>query len=337
MRLVMRAGLFAAAGLILVVLLLTLLLNTPLSRPIVQSAIQAWIHPQLQIQGAVDIGFFPRLKVSVSEIDLEGRTAGAPMATVGQLSWQLPWSGLWSDQMVLSDVALTDVTLYLHGDDWDRVAPMFGADEPRTAPRFIRSFTALSRSDVSARRVLIDELTIERLTALGVSQAGTSPLMSLAGLRAFVEITSPGSGAASAHSGLGGKFDVSLQGLMFEESALEGTLYAWLEQVGLGTERIMNVQQAKTAWSITEGIAQLSVLEVLGPWGKFVAKQGTINFETGEVRVPIRAQLTSGITLNTPGLQIRAARTDLDFLLTGKIGSLGIESPAAQAVRRINR
>jgi len=262
---------------------------------------------------------------------------------VGQLRWQLPWSSLWSDQMVLSDVALTDVVLNLRGDDWNRVSPMLGGDDPTLTPRFVRSFTAFSRSGDSGRRILVDELTVERVTVLGVSQTGINPLMSLARLSAFVEVSSPGSssgsgpGSANPLSELSGQFDVSLQGLVFEESALEGTLYAWLEQVGLGTERIMSVQQATTAWSINKGVAQLSELEVLGPWGKFLAKQGTINFETGEVRVPIRAQLTSGITLNTPGLQIRAARTDLDFLLTGKMGSLGLESPAAQAVRRINR
>jgi len=339
MRLLMRAGLFAVAGLILVVVVLTLLLNTPLSRPIVQKAVQAWIHPQLQIAGAVDVGLFPRLKVSVVDLELKDQVDGPALLKVGQLRWQLPWSGIWSDQMLFSDVGLSDVTFHLRGNDLDGVAPIFAAQDKRPAPRAVHSFTALSRSDVSDRKILVDELTIERLNVLGVSGSDIIPLMTLAQLRAYVEITAAGTEAAgvSPLSRLSGHVEASLQGLSFEESALEGTLQAWLEQMGLGTERIVGVQQAKMAWSIDQGVAQLSELEVLGPWGKFSSRQGTIRLETGEVRVPVRAQLTSGITLNTPGLQIRAARTDLDFLLTGKIGSLGLESPAAQAVRRINR
>ena len=339
MRLLMRAGLLAAAGLILVVVVLTLLLNTPLSRPIVQKAVQAWIHPKLQIEGEVDLGFFPRLKVFASDLELKEQVDGPALLKIGQLRWQLPWSGLWSDQMLFSDVGLSDVTFHLRENDLGRMAQIFAAQDKTPAPRAVRSFTVLSRSDISERRVLVDELTIERLAVFGISGADIIPLMSLAQLRAYVEIKAAGAGAATVNplSRLSGHVEVSLQGLAFEESALEGSLQAWLEQMGLGTERIVGVQQASMSWSIDQGVAQLSELEVLGPWGKFSSRQGTIRLETGEVRVPIRAQLTSGITLNTPGLEIRAARTDLDFLLTGKIGSLGLESPAAQAVRRINR
>jgi hypothetical protein len=339
MRLLVRAGLFVAAGSILGVVVLTLLLNTPLSRPIVQKAVKAWIHPQLQIEGAVDVGLFPRLKVSVNDLELKDHVDGPPLLKVGQLRWQLPWSGLWSEQMLFSDVGLSDVTFHLRGNDFDRMAPVFAAQDKGPAPRVVRSFTALSRSDVSDRRILVDELTIERLTVLGVSGSEIVPLMTLAQLRAYVDIKAAGAGTAAVSplSRLSGHVQASLQGLAFEEGALEGSLQAWLEQMGLGTERIVGVQQASMVWSIDQGVAQLSELEVLGAWGKFSSRQGTIRLETGEVRVPIRAQLTSGITLNTPGLQIRAARTDLDFLLTGKIGALGLESPAAQAVRRINR
>lgn len=333
-----RPFIFGFAALLGLFVLLTVIVNTPLSRPFVQAGLRAWVHPDLSIRGSVSVGLFPSLRVSIKDLTIDDRAGHLPMVEVGSLDWKLSWASLWSDQLALSEVAIADVTAYRPGAQWDSLRPLFAGRDAGRSTRLRDSFAQLTSAKPTTRSIRLDGATIERLV---VVQRGAppslTPLVSLTQMALSLQLHSDASANASPLSGIRGHVNASVGGLTFEEGALDGVLQAWLEQLGLGAEGLITVERAKTDWVVDKGIARLAGLEIVGPWGRFSASSGTVSLETGDVRVPVRAQLTSGISLNTPGLQVRAARTDVDLLLTGKFDSLGIESPVAQTLKRISR
>lgn len=332
-----RLSLYVLAGLLGLFAVLTLVVNTPLSRPLVQSALRGWIHPDLQVQGAVSVGLFPALSVSVKDVVIAEKDDPQPLWQVASLQWQVPWTALWSDQLVLSDVRVSDVIVQKQRPDWSSLVPPLSGREADPPVRLMASFKQLS-TPASVRTLSLDALTVDGLTVIQPVTGGAPlPLLSLARLTVSLHLTSSGPRQGDAASGLQGHFNALITGLTIEESALDGVLQAWLEQLALGLEGVVTVERALTNWNVQAGVANLAELEVVGPWGRFFANTGTASLTSGEVRIPMRAQLTSGIMLNTPGLQVRAARTDVELLLTGTIGSLGIESPATQAIKRISR
>lgn len=325
MRLFLRACAWLLVLLTLVLALLFLSLNTPLGHGFLKQALKHWVHPHVAVNGPMDLSVWPTLAITADDLVVLDPQDKKPWLSLGQLRLDLGWQGLLSGQVRVNAARLSDLTIWRTGTQWQPLLLQMGEQGLLGAKAYQHRWQRLGSFEGARWQLQIDAFSIEQLKVVQRDGAhdvlAAQPLVSLARfvLTARLQADPVPVGEVTAQA----------QGLNITPEASEA-FHAALEQVGLGVEGGLVVDQFQTRWQLSDGVARVDSLTAAGAWGHVSASAGSVDLSTGQTTIPLRLELKGDLSLQTRGIQIRTRHSDLSFVLSGPLNNLGIEAPVVR-------
>lgn len=323
-RRLVRAGawLLVLLGLMLALLLVTL--NTSIGHGFVKQALRHWVHPSVEVNGAMQLSVLPRLSMAANDLVVPDVKSDLPWLSIGEFRVDLSWRGLLSGGVTVNQWQISDITIRRTGRDWQPLLRQVGVQGALSTRSFEQRWQRLSAPDQAAWQLQIKELLVERLQLVQAKAAdtdGVQPLISLDRMLLTANV--------QANPVPVGEVTVQAKGLRIEPAASE-TFHAALEQVGLGGDSAWVLERLQSRWQLSDGVARADTLWAVGPWGDLSSSAGSINLANGRTLLPLRVKLKGEVSLQTRGVQIRTRQSDISFVLSGPLNDLGIEAPIAK-------
>lgn len=321
-RFLLRTALTALATFLLLMAVGLLLLNTSLGTSWVEDRLRAWVHPQLQVNGAVSVSVLPRLGLSVSDVTIPAGQGASSWLTAKQMQWQISWAPLFSRTVVFDSIYLQGVQINRPDRGWqslrDEVDRFGWARSGRWWPS-VRSPDV----DPGAWQLVIEQALVEDVSV--TVNDGTNPRLPVMVLEQ-AELTAQGGWPSL----VGSSASFGMRALSVNDADALGHMPALLEQLGIAQDNAIDVLAFESQWQLAPSDLNLVDLMASGPWGEMSARDGQIDLVTGALAIPMTAKLTNAPSLNTPGLRIQVRRSLMQFELTGSVLAPGVQwLPAA--------
>lgn len=301
---------------LLVIAALALLSRTQFATSAAESRLREWIHPSIQINGAVRISVLPRLGLDFTEITIPAQGGNRPAVSVEQLQWHVSWGSLFDRTVTIDDLYVQGVKLYQGGSSWevlsgDGQASMF---DSRAWAQWVGS-----GKDMDGQwRVLIRQALFEDIEVLRADgDVRQTPLASLAQLEMSATFSSLAMTGSEARMGF--------RRLLVTDPDAFGHAPALLEQLGVATHGAWDVTAMDSVWRAEgQGQLRLASLKASGNWGELSAADGTLDLRTGEISIPMHVSLTNSPTFRTRSLEINVRQSQMRFELTGTLREPGV-------------
>uniref|UniRef100_UPI004047E7F2 AsmA family protein n=1 Tax=Orrella sp. TaxID=1921583 RepID=UPI004047E7F2 len=325
MRLLFRSCAWVLVLLALLLSLLLVTLNTPLGHSLLKQALKHWVHPNVVVNGSMDLSIWPTLTIAADDLVVTDPKDKQAWLSIGQFRLDLGWQGLLGGQVRVNAIRLNDVTVWRTGRHWQPLLSQMGEQGVLGAQAFKRPWQRLGAIKGVPWQLQIDTFVVEQFNVVQRARVENvvveQPLVSLDRLLLSTQL--------QANPVPVGEITAQAQGLSIEPEASE-TFHAALEQVGLGVEGAWVVERFQSRWQLSDGVARADSLTALGAWGDVSASAGSIDLVTGQMTLPLRVKLNGDLNLQTRGIQIRTRQSELSFVLSGPLDNLGIESPVVR-------
>ena len=317
MALLLRIVLIVLATILLLVVAVLLLLPTSLGSSFVEDRLRSWVHPQLQVNGQVSLSVVPRLGMDITDITIPSGQDGYPLASVKQAQWQLSWVPLLSNQLVFDTIYLEGVQVYRTQPTWEPMIQEFDRFQQMRHGHWWPSMQGMDLSPTTWQ-VVVKQALIENLSVV-VNDAMSKPLPVITLKQA--ELSADGQWPRVA----GSSATFGLRELSVNDADALGYAPALLEQLGIAQGNAWDVVALDSQWQLAEDAVELTSLQVSGPWGDMSVRDGRIDLASGELAIPVKANLTNAPELKTRGLQINVRRSQMQFELTGQLNQPGVQ------------
>lgn len=318
----MRGFRYAIATLLvlplLAILLVLLFLKTPMSGSFLESQLRQWVHPELQINGGVEIDVLGGLQVQARDVVIPSATGGQLLVTIDQMKWRMGWWPLLSQQIHISDMGLTGVRVFEPADGWQAQLDAWQTRQTRLPQLFADVSPDGRGMDALADAFQLDRLVLEGLALMPEgSQADTVPLWTLDVATAeWLPAQSPQKPS---------RLSIAANQIVAQADVESRAMPAFLEQLGLPPDESFVIQTLRGEFDVRPGLASVRSLSVRGSWGQLSAQEGTVKLPGGELNMPLQADLANGVNWRSQGgVQIRTRQARLRFELTGTVGNVGV-------------
>jgi hypothetical protein len=316
-RLLIRTVLVFVATIFLLLVGAVFLLQTSLATTFVEGRLRAWIHPQLQVNGAVQISVFPKLGLELTEVVIPSRDGSHPMVVLDQVQWQALWLPLRDRTVVLDNLYVSGVQLYRPNAGWTALGteidqmPLFDQSP-------LRGWIGHAELPGGSWQVVVQQALLENMTVVAHDQLPDAvPLASVEQFELRVQGYWP--------DATGSKISAGLRQLQVNRAQELHYVPAFLEQLGIANDDSWDVQAMDSEWQIQGNEALLMSAQVNGSWGQLSADKGSIDLRNGAMSIAVKAILTNAPKFKTRGIEINVHQSRLQFELTGTLKEPGVK------------
>ncbi len=313
-----RIALISLSLFFLLIAALVILLQTSMGGSLVENRLRAWVHPALQVNGEVGITVLPRLGLDLRDITIANQAGTHPAVSIRRVQWQAAWQPLF-------DRTLSLESLYIQGVDVFRSGPTRGLfmSEVSQAPLFNAGqwFDWFGRQQRVGEtwRVIVRQALVEDIAVF--STDGDAQQLPLATIKQL-EIMADASWPKFANS----QASVRIRQLLVNDADAFGHTPALLEQLGIASNGTWDVMAMDSQWQLeSRDLLRLIAFEATGAWGALLASDGTIELETGQMAIPMRANLTNAPKFRSRALEINVRQSQMQFELSGTWNSPGVQ------------
>lgn len=324
-RALVRIALIITGLFLLVFAAFVLLLQTPLATSFLENRLRAWVHPALQLNGPAQMSILPELGLDLRNITIPGPDASQPMLAIEQLQVQMPWLPLFDQRLVIDQLYIQGLDVFQVGVSTSASIPGPSESSPFDAHAIGQWVQDKWRGD-SRWHVVLREVLAQDLVVLATDgETGQLPLVSLQQVEFRSDISWP--------TVVGGGASLGLRHLSVNDADEFGYTPALLEQLGIATNGQWDLIAFDSQWQVREpGTNQatsqqinLLSLSANGAWGELSADAGSINVDTGQVAIPMRAILTNAPRFKSRAVEINVRRSKMQFELTGTLAEPGVQ------------
>lgn len=318
----MRGFRYAIATLLvlplLAILLVLLFLKTPISGSFLESQLRQWVHPDLQLNGGVEIDVFGGLQVQARDVVVPTASGGQLLVTIDQVQWRMGWLPLLSGQVHINEIGLTGVRLFEPADGWQAQLDALKARDTDLPHLFADAVRDGQGIESLVREFQVDRLVVADLAlTLEGKQAESVPWLTL-------ELASV-DWLPARHQGESAVLSIASDQFVVRAEVEPRGLSAFLEQIGVSPDAPFVMQTLRTEFDVQPNQALVRSLNARGSWGQLTAQSGSIKLPQGELNIPFQADLANGVNWRSRGgVQIRTRQARLNFELIGNVTDVGV-------------